>query len=570
MKTNPTLLSALAGLPLLFVLNLLPGFHLDSSEAPAPADPPDPVPTSPSPRLAPNANDGSGLPDVGFEIVAGETALVVTDPQNDFLSKDGVAWGVVGESVVENDTVANLGRLLAGAKTSGVPVFVSPHYYFPSDHGWQMEGTLERVMHSIGMFDRGHALDTSDFAGSGADWHADLAPFIEDGRTVVASPHKIYGPDSNDLVLQLRKRGISRVLLAGMSANLCTESHMRSLLEAGFEVAVVSDATAAAKVPRLDGYAAALTNFRMIASSVWTTEQATGAMAAAGAPPVTHGYVDVDGVQVFYREAGDPRNAKLVLLHGFPTSSQMFRDLIPRLARNFHVIAPDYPGYGLSDMPAREDFEYTFAHMADTVEHVLAARGFERYALYLMDYGAPVGFRLFSKAPDKVTGFVIQNGNAYDEGLRDFWDPIKAYWKSGSTEDRDALRGLLTLDATRWQYTHGTRQAAAISPDNWQIDQPLLDRPGNQEIQLDMFFDYRTNVDRYEEWQALFRKYTPPTLITWGKNDHIFPADGATPYLRDLPGAELHLLDTGHFALEEDGGRIAGLITEFLLRNAAK
>lgn len=213
------------------------------------------------------------LPDPGMKIDPTTTALVVTDPQNDFLSEDGVAWGVVGESVVENNTVSNLDRLFQFAKETGLQTFVSPHYYFPTDHGWRFEGALEKLMHDIHMFDRKGPLDLSGFGGSGADWLPRLKPYIDDGKTIVTSPHKVYGPETNDLVLQLRKRGISKVILAGMSANLCVESHMRELVEQGFEITVVSDATAAAKVPEGDGYQAACTNFRMIASAVRTTDQ---------------------------------------------------------------------------------------------------------------------------------------------------------------------------------------------------------------------------------------------------------------------------------------------------------
>jgi nicotinamidase-related amidase len=214
------------------------------------------------------------LPDPGMEIVPGRTALVITDPQNDFLSPDGVVWGVVGESVIENNTVENIEALLKTAKANGIPVFISPHYYFPTDHGWHFEGVLEALMHNVGMFDRTGALSTDGFEGSGADWLEIYKPYIEDGSTIISSPHKVYGPETNDLVLQLRKRGIDKVILGGMSANLCTESHMRELLEQGFEVAVVSDATAAAIVAEGDGYAAALVNFRFIANTVWTTEEA--------------------------------------------------------------------------------------------------------------------------------------------------------------------------------------------------------------------------------------------------------------------------------------------------------
>ena len=214
------------------------------------------------------------LPDPGMEIVTGRTALLITDPQNDFLSPDGVTWGVVGKSVTENNTVANIESLFKAAKAKDMPVFVSPHYYYPSDHGWKFEGALEKLMHNIGMFDRKGPLTTEGFAGSGPDWLEIYKPYINDGVTIVSSPHKIYGPETNDLVLQLRKRGIDKIILGGMSANLCTESHMRELMEQGFEVAVVSDATAAAIVAEGDGYQSALVNFRFIANTVWTTQQA--------------------------------------------------------------------------------------------------------------------------------------------------------------------------------------------------------------------------------------------------------------------------------------------------------
>ena len=224
--------------------------------------------------LITTATVNAQLPDPGMEIVPGRTALVITDPQNDFLSPDGVTWGVVGKSVTENNTVENIEALFEAAKANDIPVFISPHYYFPTDHGWQFEGALERLMHNIGMFDRRGALTTEGFEGSGADWLARYKPYINDGATVVTNPHKVYGPETNDLVLQLRKRGIDKVILGGMSANLCTESHMRELMEQGFEVAVVSDATAAAIVAEGNGYESALVNFRFIANTVWTTEQA--------------------------------------------------------------------------------------------------------------------------------------------------------------------------------------------------------------------------------------------------------------------------------------------------------
>jgi nicotinamidase-related amidase len=218
------------------------------------------------------------LPNPGMKIEMNRTALVITDPQNDFLSPEGVTWGVVGESVTENNTVDNIETLFGTAKEAGLPVFISPHYYYPTDHGWQFEGTLEALMHNIGMFDRKDALSLEGFEGSGADWLDRYKPFIKDGSTVVTSPHKVYGPESNDLVLQLRKRGVDKVILAGMSANLCVESHMRELLEQGFEVAVVKDATAAAKLPEGDGYQAAMINFRYMANTVWTTSEAVNAI----------------------------------------------------------------------------------------------------------------------------------------------------------------------------------------------------------------------------------------------------------------------------------------------------
>ncbi|MEO1135877.1 MAG: alpha/beta hydrolase [Pseudomonadota bacterium] len=289
---------------------------------------------------------------------------------------------------------------------------------------------------------------------------------------------------------------------------------------------------------------------------------------AAKAPTATvvHRAIEIDGVRVFYREAGDPSRPTVLLLHGFPTSSQMFRNLIPALAENYHVLAPDYPGYGASDMPARGDFAYTFANYASLIEKFIDKKGVDDFSLYLMDYGAPVGYRVFAANPARVSAFIIQNGNAYEEGLEAFWDPIKAYWESGETADRDQLRQFLNVEATEWQYTHGQPNPELISPDTWHTDQYLLDRPGNKDIQLDLFYDYRTNVTEYPKWQALFRAHQPPTLIVWGKNDYIFPEAGAHPYKRDLEDVEFHLLDGGHFVLESHGDFIATEINEFLDR----
>jgi len=228
-----------------------------------------------------SSNAHAQLPDPGMEIDPARTAVLITDPQNDFLSPQGVAWGVVGNSVTENNTIENIESLMVAARTNGMPLFISPHYYYPTDHGWQFEGALEALMHNIGMFDRKGALALEGFEGSGADWLERYKPLIEDGQTIISSPHKVYGPETNDLVLQLRKRGVDKVILGGMSANLCTESHMRELIEQGFEVAVVSDATAAAQVAEGDGYQSALVNFRFIANTVWTTEEATAAIRSA-------------------------------------------------------------------------------------------------------------------------------------------------------------------------------------------------------------------------------------------------------------------------------------------------
>ncbi len=257
----------------------------------------------------------------------------------------------------------------------------------------------------------------------------------------------------------------------------------------------------------------------------------------------------IEGVNVFYREAGPTDAPVLVLLHGFPSSSHMFRNLIPELSDRYRVIAPDYPGFGASDAPERGRFQYGFAKYAEIVDALLTKLGASRYALYVMDYGAPVGYRLALRHPERVTALIVQNGNAYTEGLREFWDPIKAYWASGSKQHREALRAGTTLAATRSQYLDGVADASRVDPTAWLYDQALLDRPGNVEIQLDLFYDYRTNVDLYPRFQEFFRRQRPPTLIVWGRNDRIFPAEGAHPYLRDLPDAELHLLDTGHFAL---------------------
>ncbi|MBD2066418.1 alpha/beta hydrolase [Leptolyngbya sp. FACHB-671] len=278
----------------------------------------------------------------------------------------------------------------------------------------------------------------------------------------------------------------------------------------------------------------------------------------------TYRTVSIDGLDIFYREAGSRDNPTILLLHGFPTSSHMFRNLIPALADKFHLVAPDYPGYGNSSMPTVDEFDYTFDHLAEIVEKFITAIDLKKYSLYVMDYGAPIGYRIAAKYPERVQSLIVQNGNAYEEGLREFWDPIKAYWQDRSPENADKLKYLVTLDATKWQYTNGVRNPEVISPDTWTMDQHFLDRPGNADIQLTLLYSYGTNPPLYPQWQEYFRKYQPPTLIVWGKNDYIFPAEGAYPYQRDLKDVELHLLDTGHFALEEDGDAIAKHITQFL------
>jgi pimeloyl-ACP methyl ester carboxylesterase len=294
--------------------------------------------------------------------------------------------------------------------------------------------------------------------------------------------------------------------------------------------------------------------------------------AARAANAVSYHTADIDGVKVFYREAGPKDAPTVLLLHGFPTSSHMFRNLIPQLADRYHVIAPDYPGYGQSGQPAMDKFTYSFDNLATVVDKLTGKLGLTKYAMYVQDYGAPVGFRLAAAHPERISAIVVQNGNAYDEGLDNpFWAPIKTYWTDKSEANAAKLRPLFEADATRWQYTEGFRNPALhVSPDAWTVDQAYMDRPGNKAIQLELFYSYGTNPPLYAGWQAYFRKYQPPMLIVWGKNDKIFPAAGATPYLRDLPKAELHLLDTGHFALEEDGDEIARLMRDFLNRKVKR
>ena len=296
----------------------------------------------------------------------------------------------------------------------------------------------------------------------------------------------------------------------------------------------------------------------------------TGRRDSRASERVMYKTAKVKGLDIFYREAGSPTNPTLLLLHGFPTSSQMFRNLIPQLADRYHLVAPDYPGFGNSSAPPVSEFNYTFDNLAGVMDELARNLKLERYSLYVQDYGAPVGYRLALKHPERLQTLIVQNGNAYEEGLRsDFWNPLKDYWKDRSERNAGPLRKFLTYDATKWQYTNGARNVECISPDAWTADQYLLDRPGNDEIQLQLFYDYGSNPPLYPQWQAYFRKYQPPMLVVWGKNDSIFPPEGAEPYKRDLKNLEFHLLDTGHFALEEDGDLIAKYIGDFLAKNVS-
>jgi pimeloyl-ACP methyl ester carboxylesterase len=289
-------------------------------------------------------------------------------------------------------------------------------------------------------------------------------------------------------------------------------------------------------------------------------------------PPVRYKTAKVGDFDIFYREAGPKDAPILLLLHGFPTSSQMFRNLIPALADKYHVVAPDYPGFGHSSMPSHDKFAYTFDNLAKVIDEFTEKLGLKRYAIYVQDYGAPIGYRLATMHPERITAIVVQNGNAYEEGLNnDFWKPLKAYWSApNDSEKRNALRKFLSYDATKWQYTEGVKDVEFVSPDGAAHDQFLLDRPGNDEIQLDLFLSYGSNPPLYPSWHEYFRKYQPPMLIVWGKNDEIFPAAGGEPYKRDLKTPDYHLLDAGHFALETNGDEIAKLMREFLAKHISQ
>ncbi len=284
---------------------------------------------------------------------------------------------------------------------------------------------------------------------------------------------------------------------------------------------------------------------------------------------IKHQYVSINGVNIFYREAGPKTAPAILLLHGFPTSSHMFRGLIPKLANHFRVVAPDLPGFGFSDAPDRGQFRYTFDELARIVDKFTQAVGLDRYAIYVFDYGAPVGLRLALAHPEKITAIVSQNGNAYEEGLSQGWNPIQKYWREPSSQNRAALRSFLTLETTKAQYVHGVADEALIAPEAWQLDAALLARPGIEDVQLDLFLDYASNIALYPKFQQYFRSSRPPLLAVWGKNDPFFLPAGADAFKRDLPNAEVRFFDTGHFALETHASEIGAAILEFLGRNAA-
>ena len=282
---------------------------------------------------------------------------------------------------------------------------------------------------------------------------------------------------------------------------------------------------------------------------------------------ITYRRIQVDGLEIFYREAGAPKAPVILLLHGFPTASHMFRDLIPRLADQFRVIAPDLPGFGQSDMPDRSKFGYTFDNIAGVIDRFTDAIGLRRFAIYVFDYGAPTGFRLAVRHPDRITALISQNGNAYAEGLSDGWKPIRAYWQDPSDANRTALRTFLSPETTVWQYTHGVADTTLVSPDGYSLDNFYLARSGADEVQLDLFGDYKSNVACYPEFQSYFRKHQPPLLAVWGKNDPFFLPAGAEAFKRDIPAAAVHFFETGHFALETHCDEIAGTIRDFLSRS---
>lgn len=283
-------------------------------------------------------------------------------------------------------------------------------------------------------------------------------------------------------------------------------------------------------------------------------------------PSIKYRAVEIDALKVFYREAGAPGAPKLLLLHGFPSAGHMFRDLIPLLADRFHIVAPDLPGFGQSDMPSPSQFKYTFDNIARVIDRFTEVVGFDRFAVYVFDYGAPTGFRLAAWHPERITGIISQNGNAYREGLSNGWNPIRAYWEDPSAVNRNALRTFLAPETTRWQYTHGVPDSAVVSPDGMSLDNFYLARPGADEVQLDLFGDYKSNITLYPAFQDYFRTHKPRFLAVWGKHDPFFLPAGANAFKRDIPQADIRFFDTGHFALETHAEPIALAMREFLSR----
>ena len=303
-------------------------------------------------------------------------------------------------------------------------------------------------------------------------------------------------------------------------------------------------------------------------SQVTGNASAGAALQRSTVPVTTINRVEADGVQIFYRTAGDAAAPVVLLLHGFPASSFMFRDLILRLADRYRVIAPDLPGFGFTEVQEKRKYVYSFDALAGTIQTFTVALGLTRYAIYVFDYGAPTGFRLAMHRPERVTAIISQNGNAYDEGLGDAWGPIRTYWAQPTAQNREVLRqNILNFEGTRWQYTHGVANPDAVAPESYTLDAALLERPGNKEIQLDLFLDYASNVKLYPRFQEYFRKSKPPLLAIWGRNDPFFIPAGAEAFRKDIPNAQVRFLDTGHFAIETHGVEIAAAIREFLAAN---
>jgi pimeloyl-ACP methyl ester carboxylesterase len=312
-------------------------------------------------------------------------------------------------------------------------------------------------------------------------------------------------------------------------------------------------------------------NFLALAGStamlLGSLSPAAQASATATTPAISVHYVQVQGVKIFYREAGNPANPAILLLHGYPTSSLMYRNLMPLLADRYHVIAPDLPGFGFTEVPADIHYKYSFDHLAQTMQAFTETLGLKKFAMEVFDYGAPVGWRLAVAHPERITAIITQNGNAYAEGLTSAWNPIQNYWQSPTPENRAVLRKFLEPDAIKWQYTHGVLDPSVVDPAAYTMDSALFARPGNDDIQLDLFLDYANNVKQYPQYQAYFRKWHPPVLAVWGKNDPFFSPAGALAFKKDIPDAEIHFYDTGHFALESNGPEMAAQIHAFLDRH---